>query len=107
MSIPLNFPTDKLQMASTFRAVLFATKRALDTVTDFRQTLYDVIGPTKADIKAALVNDYGFTVQEADDQVESLEAEYALRQVAIGQAEQVGQNDFFFTAKKVWGYNQR
>lgn len=103
--MPINHPT-RNELDATLKRVLVDPRNALDNVTELRDFFYslDANGDTDA-VKAVLVSEYNYTTDEAATVMNALNGLNQLRLVATGAAQQVGNNDFFFYAKKIWGIN--
>jgi hypothetical protein len=96
----VNLPS-RQELDAQIKTVLPAVRTALDNVTALNALIVQ-IGDTKLTTTG---QGYEYAAQDLTDLKAALVDLDKLRQIADAQATQPAANDFFFNAKKVWGFN--
>ena len=97
----LNQPSSKQEINQLLRTILPAVQTALDNVGELK-LLFDSI--PDADF-TEVGGGYEYTQQEVNDFKAAVTDLNKLRLIAEAQDVQAAPNDFYFNAKKVWGFN--
>lgn len=99
----------KTELDSALRNSLTAVRNALDNVTELRAYLYSLAadGQTATVLTVLQGNGYSYTQTEAETLLNAVNALNQLRVVANAGATVAQVDDFFFNAKKVWGFARR
>jgi hypothetical protein len=102
----INRPT-KAEFESQLKQKLNDIRTALDNAAELRALIYS-FDPTNADdttqAKAAMGTEYSYDETDLANVFNAVNSMNQLRLVANGAAQQVGNNDFFFYARRVWGF---
>jgi hypothetical protein len=102
----INRPT-KAEFESQLKQKLNDIRTALDNAAELRALIYSFDATDAGDTtqaKAGMATEYSYSAEELTNVFNAVNAADQLRKVANAQATVGAVDDFFFFAKRVWGF---